>query len=195
MLCCSVWDRRVNVFRPGTGTVTIWENIGGARSAQPLYTLKGIPLTPGPLLVVIKVASSQVANATGFWPPALPDSIETVAASYVQSDSFSKVRLLNLSPSTQSAGMTCTANGTAELVSGVAYSLGSSWVRVPTAAATFGFVDDKTKTVIVTTRLTPGAPPIGNTLVLIGMQGAPVDQFKLQAVALADAPEGGTCHP
>ena len=185
----------VNVFKPGTGTITIWENVGGARSAEPLYTLKGIPLTPGPLLVVIKVASSQVANASGDWPPALPDSVETVAASYVQSDSFSKVRLFNLSPDTKSAGMTSTANGTAEIVSGVDYSLGSSWVRVPTAAATFGFVDDGTKKVIATKTLTPGAPPIGNTNVLIGLQGANAGPYTAQAVALQDAPEGGTCHP
>jgi hypothetical protein len=118
----------VNVFRPGTGTITIWENVGGARSAQPLYRLHGIALTPGPLLVVIKVAGSQAANTSGFWPPALPDSIETVAASYVQSDTFSKVRLPNLSPDTRSAGMTCSANGSAEIVSGVAFSLGSRWV-------------------------------------------------------------------
>ena len=89
--------RRVNVFKPGTGTITIWENTGGTRGAV-LYQKKGIPLTPGPLMVVIKVASSQVANTTGYWPPALPDSIETIAASYVESASMSKLRLFNLSP-------------------------------------------------------------------------------------------------
>ena len=47
----------VNVFKPGTGTITIWENTGGVRGAQ-IYTLKGIPLTPGPLVAVIKVAAS-----------------------------------------------------------------------------------------------------------------------------------------
>ena len=30
-------------------------------------------------MVVIKVASSQVGNSSGYWPPALPDSIETIA--------------------------------------------------------------------------------------------------------------------
>jgi hypothetical protein len=113
------------VFKPGTGTITIWENTGGTRGAV-LYQKKGIPLTPGPLMVVIKVASSQVTNTTGYWPPALPDSIETIAASYllqpisniplplilhsfdddtcllrsryVQSAASSTVRLFNLSP-------------------------------------------------------------------------------------------------
>ena len=43
----------VNVFKPGTGTITVWENTGGTRGAV-LYQKKGIPLTPGPLMVVIK---------------------------------------------------------------------------------------------------------------------------------------------
>jgi hypothetical protein len=34
-----------NVFKPGTGTITIWENVGGQRGAQ-IFQLKGIPLTP-----------------------------------------------------------------------------------------------------------------------------------------------------
>jgi hypothetical protein len=44
-------------------------------------------------VVVIKVASSVVADPSKYWPPALPDAIETIAASYVQTDT-SKVRLL-----------------------------------------------------------------------------------------------------
>ena len=62
---------RVNVFKPGTGTVTVWENAGGTRSAKPIYTLPKIPLTPGPLMVVIKVAQDQAFNSSGadFWPP------------------------------------------------------------------------------------------------------------------------------
>lgn len=55
--------------------------MGGQRGAQ-IYQLDHIPLTPGPLVVVIKVAASQVKNTSGFWPPSLPDAIETIAASY-----------------------------------------------------------------------------------------------------------------
>ena len=33
------------VFKPGKGTITIYENTDGKRGAQ-LYQLKGIPLTP-----------------------------------------------------------------------------------------------------------------------------------------------------
>ena len=69
----------VNVFKPGKGTITVWENSGGVRGKQ-IYQLNGIPLTPGPLVVVVKVASSLVAQPSKFWPPTLPDSIETIAA-------------------------------------------------------------------------------------------------------------------
>lgn len=71
-----------NVFRPGTGQITVWENVGGKRGAQ-LYQLQHIPLTPGPLVVVLKVAASQAQNVSGYWPPNLPDAIETIAASCV----------------------------------------------------------------------------------------------------------------
>ena len=61
-------------------------------------------------MVVIKVASSQVGNSSGYWPPALPDSIETIAASYVQDSDNSKVRLFNPPPDTKQAGMTCSVS-------------------------------------------------------------------------------------
>ena len=64
----------VNVFKEGKGTITIWENTGGTRGAQ-IFQLKGIPLTPGPLVVVIKVASSLVKQPAKYWPPALPDCV------------------------------------------------------------------------------------------------------------------------
>jgi len=183
----------VNVFKPGTGTITLWENIGGVRDKQ-LYQLKGIPLTPGPLLVVIKVAASQVHNASGYWPPALPDSVETIAASYVDTDPSSKVRLFNLAPGTAQAGMTL--NGK-QIASNVAYGLGSSWMKVPTASAAFGFVDDTSKKTLTSKTFTPEQAPIGNTEVLLGINsnGGDDETFGMQVVSLVDAPEGGTCHP
>ena len=111
----------VNVFKPGTGTITIWENTGGKRGAQ-LYKVDKIPLTPGPLMVVIKVAQAQAFNASGpsvFWPPRDPDNIETIAASYVQPGDSAKVRLFNLSPDTKVAGMSSSANGTKALATNV----------------------------------------------------------------------------
>lgn len=116
------------------------------------------------------------------------------AASYVQTQANSKVRLFNLSPDTKLAGMACSGNGayqsrpsatqdhttairadcntvqsynsnqqdaacieliacrcdrlsinrlgTKQLVSGVAYSLGSPWVTVSSSSATYSFTDD-----------------------------------------------------
>ena len=59
---------------------SLLQTVDGTRGRQVLH-VPHIPLTPGPLVVVIKVASSQVANASGYWPPSLPDSVETIAAS------------------------------------------------------------------------------------------------------------------
>lgn len=72
------------------------------------------------------------------------------AASYVQGAQSSKVRLFNLSPSTKSAGLTSSTNGTAEIVSEVLYSLGSDWVDVPAVPAggkpqLYSAIDDATK--------------------------------------------------
>lgn len=45
-----------------------------------------IPLTPGPLVVVIKDS----------WPPKEPKNVETIAASFVPPTNGSAVRLFNL---------------------------------------------------------------------------------------------------
>ena len=181
----------VNVFKPGSGTITIWENVGGKRGAQ-IYQLEHIPLTPGPLVVVIKVAASQVKNSSGYWPPALPDAVETIAASYVDTDPSSKVRLFNLAPGTTSAGMSLSGKS---IATNVAYGVGSDWVKVPTVSSSFGFVDDISKKTLATKTMMPASPPIGNTEVLLGLQLGVGSGFGTQVVSLVDAPEGGTCHP
>ena len=68
--------------KPGLGTFTVYENTGGTRGRQ-IYQLKGIPLTPGPLVVVIKVASSVTGQPDKYWPPALPDAVETIVSAHV----------------------------------------------------------------------------------------------------------------
>ena len=58
VMCMRAWCRAlhcmalqwVNVFKPGKGTITIWENVGGTRGQQ-IYQLKGIPLTPGAIVM------------------------------------------------------------------------------------------------------------------------------------------------
>lgn len=153
----------------------------------------GIPLTPGPLVVVLKVASSVVKLPGKYWPPALPDCVESIAASYVQSQNTSKVRLFNLSPDTKVAGMSCSASGT-ELAKNVRYSLGSTWFPVPTESATFTAKDDLTGKVLVSRNETPPDAPIGYTNMLIGLQGGS-GETAVQMVPLNDAPEGGVCKP
>jgi hypothetical protein len=134
---------------------------------------------------------SQVKNASGFWPPSLSDAIETIAASYIDTDSSSKVRLLNLAPGTVQAGMTL---GGKEIASKVAFGLGSDWVKVSNASAAFGFVDDLSKKTLATKTVTPATAPIGNTNVMLGLQSV-TGSYGIQVVPLVDAPEGGTCHP
>ena len=145
-------------------------------------------------MVVLKVASSVVAEPSKYWPPTLPDSVETIAASYVQTDTSSKVRLFNLSPDTKVAGLACSANATSEIATNVQYSLGSKWVTVPTASLSFAAFDDITKTKLTSRQETPPSAPLGFTNMLIGLQkGSGVTAIQL--VPLADAPEGGVCKP
>jgi len=179
----------VNVFKPGTGTITIWENAAGKRGAQ-LYKLAKIPLTPGPLVVVIKVAQSQAFNASGpepFWPPRVPDNIETIAASYVQKGTGGKVRLFNLSPDTKVAGMGITSGAAKTLATNVQYSLGSNWFPVPVTSQTYDFTDDLTKKVLTTRVETPPPNPLGFSNILIGLQkgsGTKVIQASAHALRL-----------
>ena len=44
---------------------SLLQTVDGTRGRQVLH-VPHIPLTPGPLVVVIKVASSQVANTSGY---------------------------------------------------------------------------------------------------------------------------------
>ena len=94
---------------------------------------------------------------------------------------------------TKLAGMTCSANGTKEIISGVDFSLGSDWVPVSSTSATYTATDSgKTITSKVET---PPAAPLGGTNVLLGLQGSAAGDYAIQLLPLADAPEGGTCHP
>jgi hypothetical protein len=49
---------------------------------------------------------------------------------------------LYTAPDTQAAGMSCSANGTAQLAKIIRYSLGSPWYDVPATSATFTVLDD-----------------------------------------------------
>ena len=72
------------------------------------------------------------------------------------------------------------------------YSLGSAWVTVPSTSATYSATNGG-KTITSKVETPPGAP-LGGTNMLLGLQHAG-DGYAIQLVPLADAPEGGTCHP
>lgn len=83
-----------------------------------LLTVTTLPLTPGPLVVVVK----------DDWPPTKQSAIETIAASYNPvPKGQAGVRLFNLSPdkSSQGIGLKTGAKTQADVVK---YSLGSSWM-------------------------------------------------------------------
>jgi hypothetical protein len=134
MIVAAGW---VNSFRVGTGTFTVWESTGGTRGAQLLSM--SIPLTPGPLVVVIKDGcpnrNSPTNKCAPAWPPSKSTAVETIAASFVPPKSGSAVRLFNLAADVQAAGLTNGASKT--LVSGVKFTLGSVWAPIPAASDTF----------------------------------------------------------
>ena len=165
----------VDVFKVGFGTIDIYQNNGGSRGALLLTTT--IPLTPGPLVVVVK----------DYWPPKVASNVETIAASYVPFAMGSAARLFNLSPDTESAGMQ--VNGQA-LVDNIKYTLGSVWAAVPVTSATFSIFNDKGNAVLTTDTFTPPPNPFVFTNFLIGLNNATAgSKFACRAVPLIDAPE------
>jgi hypothetical protein len=176
----------VSVFKSGVGTMDVYENVGGQRGTHPLYS-KQIPLTPGPLVVAIKIGSDQdPKEPSKYWPPNEPDQIETIAASYTPPTAGdASVRLFNLSPTTLSAGMTSSAQSGAT-ITGVKYSLGSAWESFALGNQSWSFVDDNETppSQLLQTQAAPKAPPIGNTMFFLGLQGV-----NLRALMLSDAPE------
>ena len=144
-------------------------------------------------MVVLKVASSLMGEPSKYWPPSLPDAIETIAASYILSATTSMVRLFNLSPDTKAAGLACSANN-GTLVKDVLYSLGSKWYAVEAAASTYTVADSMTGAVLASRTETPPPAPLAFTTMLIGLQkGSGATAARL--ISLNDAPEGGVCKP
>ena len=165
----------VEVFVDGYGTIQVFENTNGQRG--PLLVTKLIPLTPGPLVVVVK----------DYWPPHAGHNIETIAASYVPIAQSTGVRLFNLSPDTKLAGMTRNSH---VIIDKIDYTLGSSWVVVPEDQATFSAFDDANKAILASDTTTPPSPPFVFTNFLIGLNNATGGStFATRLVPLIDAPE------
>eukprot|EP01046_Picozoa_sp_COSAG06_P039116 COSAG06_NODE_4584_length_4125_cov_103.384501_9_plen_128_part_00 len=72
--------------------------VAGTRGAQLMST--PIPLTPGPLVVVLKDSCPDRDEPTSkcgpAWPPSKATAVETIAASFVPPKTGSAVRLFNL---------------------------------------------------------------------------------------------------
>lgn len=87
--------------------------------------------------------------------------------------------------------------GSKKLAENVAFSLGSRWVDVPATSGQYTFQDDLTSKEIATLTHTPPVAPLGFTNFLLGMQTprAAGQAYRIRAVALTDAPEGGVCKP
>ena len=165
----------------------------------------GIHLTPGPLVVVLKVAQDQnPAEPSRYWPPSEPDQIETIAASYIPpSGRNASVRMFNLAPNVKLAGMgsSAAAGGAAagggSMISGVHYSDSSHWIPLPPTEQQFTFYDDDLSPheSLLSSTATPTAG-IGSTQFLMGLHyresGEPLG---LVSVLLQDAPEDGLCKP
>lgn len=164
----------VEVFVDGYGQMQIYQNNAGSRGSLLLTT--EIPLTPGPLVVVVK----------DMWPPKVPSNVETIAASYVPpTPPNSGVRLFNLSPDTPQAGLQ--SNGKT-LVNYVKYTLGSFWANIPEdVEGTFTVFDTSSNKVLASSTFTPPTAPFVFTTFLIGLQTG--GTYGTRVVALIDAPE------
>ena len=186
----------VSVFKPGSGSITIWENNEGVRGKQ-LYHLDHIPLTPGPLIVALKIAQDQdPSNPSTFYPPNQADQVETIAASYPPFNDHASVRLFNLVADAKLAGMSSSGAGSS-VASDVHFGLSSEWLKFPVGEQTFEFFDDDS---LPPTKLAEAdeslvGPPVGSTQFLLGLRHAPAPELAVTAKLLKDAPEDGVCKP
>ena len=114
----SQFSEWLNIFSPGAGQITVKDHSSG----DVLLTAT-IPLTPGPLLVVVK----------DFWPPRAAKNVETIAASFSPPKVGSAVRLFNLAPDVPSADLLLGSTSGKVLAHAVKYSLGSPWTPVSCA--------------------------------------------------------------
>jgi hypothetical protein len=176
----------VNAFIVGKGLMEVWQVAGGGGgggngtvpSGPPAFHVE-IPLTPGPLVVVIKDEL----------PLSKPTNVETIAASFVPPKDGSAVRLFNLAPDVKSAGLNIGAGKL--LVDHVQYSLGSTWHPVESVSTTFTAVDDAGNAGLhPEVTMTPPLAPQVFTTFLLGSK-----EFGYTLVPQVDAPEYGVCKP
>ena len=136
-----------------------------------------IPLTPGPLVVVLKDS----------YPPKSATNIETIAASFVPpAGNGSAARLVNLAMDVPSAGLTY--DGGLPLADKVAYTLGSTWSAVPAGQHNFSANMDGASggAPLASAPFTPPSAPQVFTTFLLGTKS-----FGYSLLPQVDAPETG----
>jgi hypothetical protein len=163
----------VSVFSGGKGTITLKDHASGATLLS-----TSIPLTPGPLVVVVKDT----------WPPKEAKNVEAIAASFVPPANGSAVRLFNLASDVPSAGLH--GDGGKVLANGIKYTLGSDWAPISSDQQTFTAVSDAGGATLATAQTTPPAAPEVFTAFLLGSAA-----YRYTLLPQVDAPETGPCKP
>ncbi len=162
----------VSVFAGGKGTITLKDHTTGA-----VLLTAAIPLTPGPLVVVVKDT----------WPPKEVKNVETIAASFVPPLNGSAVRLFNLASDIKFSGLK-ESNGKT-LADQIQYSLGSRWIPISGDSQTLTAFEDGGGILAAVTTTPPSAPQVF-TAFLMGSA-----KYKYSLLPQVDAPETGPCKP
>ena len=169
---CTQHKRFIAVLSGGKGTIVIKDSATGATLLS-----TPIPLTPGPLVVVLKDS----------YPPKSATNIETIAASFVPpAGNGSAARLVNLAMDVPSAGLTY--DGGLPLADNVAYTLGSTWSAVPAGQQNFSaYMDGASGSApLASAPFTPPSAPQVFTTFLLGTKS-----FGYSLLPQVDAPETG----
>ena len=160
------------MFAGGKGTITLKDHTTGS-----ILLTTAIPLTPGPLVVVVKDT----------WPPKEAKNVETIAASFVPPTNGSAVRLFNLAADIEFSGLKDSDGET--LADQIQYSLGSRWVPISSESQTLTAFEDGGGTLASVTTTPPSAPQVF-TAFLMGSA-----TYKYSLLPQVDAPETGPCKP
>lgn len=164
----------VEIFSNGAAEIEI--SCGGS-----VVLSQPITLTPGPLVVALRAPPAGL-----MWPPTTT-SIEAIAASYVPSAAGeSEVRLFNLSPGLENAGLLGHADNT--ICKYVKYGDGSTWVPVPAQKSTFMVINSLTNATLTIVSGLPPYSPSAATIYVFGLTAANSSQFSIRAKLLDDAP-------
>lgn len=149
--------------------------------------IAGVPLTPGPLVIVLKCPEAT-QKTFQCWPPQdaiLGGSIEAVAASYTPEPHGAKLRLFNLG---EGIGAASLARDGTPLAGGITFGLGSEWDDVPLTDGEFTVSSGGAA--VATRRVAPRDQEV-LTLWLLGSNNATQPAFAPRLLPFDDAPHNG----